>query len=131
MFFALRETAFIATLDERISALMNCPVENGEGLQVLRYFGPGAKRTHPTSTSSCRRILRTGSQSRRSGQRISSLVIYLNEVAGGGETVFPEIGLSGSCQKWAMRYISEIRQQHAPKVDPEIRACRRCSACWR
>jgi prolyl 4-hydroxylase len=30
----------------------------------------------------------------RSGQRVSSLVIYLNHVASGGETVFPEIGLS-------------------------------------
>jgi len=43
MFFRLQETQFIATLDKRISEVMNCPIENGEGLQVLRY-GPGAKR---------------------------------------------------------------------------------------
>src|SRR6202000_1535899 len=33
MFFRLREDPFIASLDERVSAVMNCAVENGEGLQ--------------------------------------------------------------------------------------------------
>jgi prolyl 4-hydroxylase len=28
------------------------------------------------------------------GQRVATLVIYLNEVAGGGDTVFPRIGLA-------------------------------------
>jgi len=30
----------------------------------------------------------------RSGQRVSTLVVYLNDVEEGGETYFPEIGLS-------------------------------------
>lgn len=97
MFFGLRETPFIAMLDQRISELMNCPVENGEGLQVLRY-GPNAKNTPhfdfllPSNQANRESI-------RRSGQRISSLVIYLNDVVAGGETVFPEIGLSVSPKK--------------------------------
>ena len=92
MFFHLNETPFIANLDRRISALMNCPVENGEGLQVLRY-GPRAKNTphfdflipsNPANKASLA----------RSGQRISTMVIYLNQVERGGETVFPEVGLA-------------------------------------
>ncbi len=94
MFFRLQETPFIATLDHRISQIMNSPVENGEGLQVLHY-GVGAQSmphfdflipSNPTNKESLA----------RSGQRISSLVIYLNDVVAGGETFFPEVGLSVS-----------------------------------
>ena len=97
MFFAVQENEFIAKLDRRIAELMNCPIEHGEGLQVLRY-GPGAKNTPhydflvPSNAANRDSIT-------RSGQRISTLVIYLNDVASGGETIFPEIGLSVSPKK--------------------------------
>ena len=97
MFFALQETPFIANLDRRIAEVMNCPVEHGEGLHVLHY-GPGAKSTPhvdflvPSNAANAASIA-------RSGQRISSLVIYLNEVGGGGETVFPEVGLAVTPKK--------------------------------
>jgi prolyl 4-hydroxylase len=92
MFFLPGETALIARLDRRISQLMNGPEENGEGLQVLRY-GPGGHTaahfdflipSNPTNEASLQ----------RSGQRVSTLMVYLNDVAQGGETVFPEVGLS-------------------------------------
>ena len=91
-FFRLRENPFIAQLDERISALMNCPLENGEGLQVLRYGPGGQVRPHfdflvPSNSTNAESIA-------RSGQRLSTLIVYLNDVLEGGETVFPEIGLS-------------------------------------
>jgi len=91
MFFRLAETPFIERIDRRISALMNLPMEFGEGLQVLRY-GPAAKTTPHfdflvPSTQASRDSLQ------RSGQRVSTLVAYLNEVGEGGETVFPEAGL--------------------------------------
>jgi prolyl 4-hydroxylase len=92
MFFRLGETALVARLDERISALMNCPVENGEGLQVLRYGTGGHTAPHfdfkiPSNATNSESIA-------RSGQRLSTLIIYLNDVAQGGETVFPVVGLS-------------------------------------
>ena len=92
MFFRLREDPFITQLDERLSAIMNCPVENGEGLQVLRYGPGGQVRPHfdflvPSNSANSESIA-------RSGQRLSTLIVYLNDVAEGGETVFPEIGLS-------------------------------------
>jgi len=92
MFFRLRENPFIAALDERLSALMSGPAENSEGLQVLRYGPGGQYPPHfdflvPSNPASARSI-------ERSGQRISTLIVYLNDVLEGGETVFPEAGLS-------------------------------------
>jgi prolyl 4-hydroxylase len=92
MFFALGETPFIAALDARFSRIMNSPIDHGEGLQVLRY-GPGTRSTPhfdflvPGNAANEQSL-------RRSGQRISSLVAYLNDVPGGGETTFPHLGLS-------------------------------------
>ena len=92
MFFRLEESSFISRLDQRIARLMNAPVENGEGLQVLRY-GPGGHSaphfdfllpSNPANEASLA----------RSGQRMSTLIVYLNDVDQGGATAFPEIGLS-------------------------------------
>lgn len=92
MFFRPMEDLFIAGLDQRLAALMNSPMENGEGLQVLRYGPGGQYPPHfdfliPSNAASSASIS-------RSGQRISTLIVYLNDVAEGGATVFPEIGLS-------------------------------------
>jgi prolyl 4-hydroxylase len=92
MFFLPGETPLIAALDTRFAQLMNLPIDHGEGLQVLRY-GPGTRSTPhfdflvPRNEASERSL-------RRSGQRVSSLVVYLNDVAGGGETAFPHAALS-------------------------------------
>jgi prolyl 4-hydroxylase len=92
MFFRLRENPFIARLDERLAAIMNGPTENGEGLQVLRY-GPGGQ--YPPHFDFLDPATAGGAQSiARSGQRIGTLIVYLNDVIAGGETVFPEAGLS-------------------------------------
>jgi prolyl 4-hydroxylase len=92
MFFRLRENSFIARLDERLAAIMNGPTENGEGLQVLRY-SPGGR--YPPHFDFRNPATAGGAQSiARSGQRISTLIVYLNDVIAGGETVFPEAGLS-------------------------------------
>jgi prolyl 4-hydroxylase len=92
MFFRLEESPLISRLDRRISELMNTPIHNGEGLQVLRY-APGTQSTPhfdflPPANPANQRSLA------RSGQRVSSLVIYLNDVSDGGETIFPELALT-------------------------------------
>jgi prolyl 4-hydroxylase len=79
-----------ARIEARIAALLDWPVENGEGLQVLRY-GPGAEyRPHydyfDPSRPGTSKILARG------GQRVASLVMYLNTPARGGATTFPDVG---------------------------------------
>jgi len=91
MFFSRGENELVARLEARIAALVQWPVENGEGLQVLRYR-PGAEyKAHydyfdPAQPG-------TASVLRRGGQRLASLVIYLNTPLRGGATTFPDIGL--------------------------------------
>ncbi len=90
MFFRREENDFIARLDRRLSALMNLPPENGEGLQVLHYPTGAGSEPHydylaPTNAANRESIM-------RSGQRVSTLVTYLNDVPAGGQTVFPRLG---------------------------------------
>lgn len=81
-------TALVRRIEARIAALLDWPVENGEAMQVLRY-GPGAQyRPHhdyfdPAWPGSTKQIA-------RGGQRVASLVMYLNTPARGGATTFPE-----------------------------------------
>jgi len=94
MFFQRAETPFIAMLEQRFADIMNCPLENGEGLQVLHYPSGAASDAHFDFLLPSNPANRASLE--RSGQRISSLVLYLNEVEGGGETVFPRIDLAVS-----------------------------------
>lgn len=91
MFFRRGESPLIQRIEARLSRLLHWPVENGEGLQVLRY-GPGAEyKPHydyfDPNASGTSRILERG------GQRVATLVMYLNEPLRGGGTTFPDIGL--------------------------------------
>jgi len=91
MFFERGEHAVCQRLEARIAALLQWPVENGEGLQVLRYR-PGAEyKPHydyfdPAHSG-------TPSILARGGQRVASLVMYLNTPVKGGSTVFPDVKL--------------------------------------
>jgi len=91
MFFDRGEHAVCARLEARIAALMSWPIENGEGLQVLRY-GPGAEyKPHydyfdPQQPG-------TPTILKRGGQRVASLVCYLNTPTLGGATTFPDVQL--------------------------------------
>jgi prolyl 4-hydroxylase len=91
MFFERGESPLIARIEQRIAELVNWPVERGEGVQILRYR-PGAEYKphhdyfdprHPGTP----RILERG------GQRVGTVVMYLNDPEGGGATTFPDIGL--------------------------------------
>lgn len=94
MFFGRGEQALCQRVEARIAALLNWPVEHGEGLQILRY-APGAEyKPHydyfDPSQSGTPSILRRG------GQRVGTLVMYLNTPAAGGATIFPDVGFEVS-----------------------------------
>ncbi|HEX7814110.1 2OG-Fe(II) oxygenase [Dyella sp.] len=100
--FVVNADPFIARLDRRISEALNWPVDHGEGLQVLHYLEGGEYKPHfdqfAYNDPGSHHHLAQG------GQRISTLVMYLNDVEAGGSTVFPEIGLEVMPRKGAAVY---------------------------
>ncbi|HEY5634761.1 MAG TPA: 2OG-Fe(II) oxygenase [Burkholderiaceae bacterium] len=90
--FERGENAIVQRIEQRIAALTGLPVENGEPLQILHYGTGGQYLPHhdyfdPADPG-------TAEQVRHGGQRVATVVIYLNDVAEGGETAFPELELT-------------------------------------
>jgi prolyl 4-hydroxylase len=92
MFFRLGETSLITRLEARIAELTGLPVENGEGLQLLHYEAAAESTPHVDYLVAANPANRESIG--RSGQRVGTLLMYLNDVEGGGETVFPQLGWS-------------------------------------
>lgn len=114
MFFRLEENELVARIDRRVSSLMGLPVENGEGLQVLRYPPGAASMPHydflmPTNEHNRASIA-------RSGQRVATMVMYLNDVEEGGETVFPEAGFATSPRRGSALWFEYCNA--AAQLDP-------------
>jgi prolyl 4-hydroxylase len=108
------EDAFIERMDRRIASLMNWPVENGEGLQILHYGTTGEYRPHfdyfpPDQPGSA-------VHTAQGGQRVATLVIYLNDVSDGGETIFPEAGMSVAARQGGAVYFRYMNGQR--QLDP-------------
>ncbi|WP_225781298.1 2OG-Fe(II) oxygenase [Xenophilus sp. Marseille-Q4582] len=91
MFFERGENALVARIEARIATLLNWPLDHGEGLQILRY-SPGAQYK-PHYDYFDPREPGTPTILRRGGQRVGTLVMYLQEPEAGGATTFPDIGL--------------------------------------
>jgi len=105
MFFKEEENPFIHRIEKRISELMNVPIEHAEGLQVLNY-GPGQEyKAHYDFF---------GQNSPSAGNnRISTLIIYLNDVEEGGETVFPLLQLAVKPKRGSALYFEYFYRQQA------------------
>lgn len=114
MFFARGETALVGRIERRIAALLRWPLERGEGLQVLRYRPGNEYRAHhdyfdpaqPGTTS----VLQRG------GQRVGTLLMYLNTPAGGGATHFPDAGLEVQPVKGHALFFSYDRPHAATRT---------------
>jgi prolyl 4-hydroxylase len=91
-YFQRSENEFVERLERRIAELMNWPVERGEGIQVLHYQTAAEYRPHfdyfpPQDPGSAAHMV-------QGGQRVATLVMYLNDVTEGGGTSFPNVGLT-------------------------------------
>jgi prolyl 4-hydroxylase len=114
MFFERGENEVVRRVEQRIATLLRWPVEFGEGLQVLRY-APGAQyRPHydyfdPIEPG-------TPSILRRGGQRVATLVMYLQEPEQGGATTFPDIGLEVAPKRGTAVFFSYDRPDPATRT---------------
>ena len=91
MFFGREENELCARIEARIARLLDWPLVNGEGLQVLHYL-PGAEyKPHhdyfdPAKSGTPSIVV-------RGGQRVGTVVMYLNAPEKGGGTTFPDVAL--------------------------------------
>ena len=114
MFFTRGENPFVERVEARIGRLLNWPVEFGEGLQILRY-SPGAQyRPHydyfdPAEPG-------TPTILRRGGQRLATLVMYLQEPQQGGATTFPDVGLEVAPRRGTAVFFSYDRPEPATRT---------------
>jgi prolyl 4-hydroxylase len=114
MFFGRGEDPFIEGLERRIASLMNWPVEHGEGFQILNYQVGAEYRAHfdyfpPQQAGSA-------VHTARSGNRVATLVLYLNDVPGGGETFFPDADISVEARQGCAVYFRYMNAQR--QLDP-------------
>jgi prolyl 4-hydroxylase len=76
----------IHSIIERICNIVNYPIENVEPIQVVKYDSDGYYNAHydscPDNNDFCRSFVANG------GQRVITVVIYLNDDFSGGHTTF-------------------------------------------
>jgi len=111
-------TPVVAGVERRIAALCDWPVERGEGFQILRYE-PGQeylphydwfKDPRTGASESALRADALGSRVATWGQRVATLLLYLNDVPEGGATTFPRLGLSVQPKKGSVLYFANLTE---------------------
>lgn len=102
----LPEDDITTRIEKRLAHIMNVPVEHGEGLHILNYKQGQEYKAHYDYFKS--------KVQAKNNPRISTLVLYLNDVEEGGETYFPHMNLAVSPQKGMGVYFEYFYS------DPEI-----------
>ncbi|NME06211.1 2OG-Fe(II) oxygenase [Psychrobacillus sp. BL-248-WT-3] len=104
-FIEENENAIVARVEKRISAVMNIPIEHGEGLQILQYTPGQEYKAHFDFFSSTSKAA--------NNNRISTLVMYLNDVEEGGETFFPKLNFTVTPKKGMAVYFEYFYNDQA------------------
>lgn len=104
MFFTVGETPLIERIENRLAELVGLPVIHGEGLQVLHYEPGQQYEPHydwfDPSQSGFKVLTSKG------GQRVASVIMYLNTPAGGGGTHFPNAGVTVCARRGSAVYFA-------------------------
>ncbi len=104
MFFGLGENPFIQRIEKRLADLVGIPADHGEGVQILHYQPGQQYEPHfdwfDPSQPGFATITASG------GQRIASIIIYLNTPANGGGTHFPHAGVTVTARRGAAVYFA-------------------------
>lgn len=100
MFFEESETELIKQVEKRVEAIMCIPIGHAEPLHVLHYEPGQQYKSH----------LDYFSTHRTNNNRISTLLLYLNDVEEGGETVFPALNYSVAAKKGMGLYFEYFYQ---------------------
>jgi prolyl 4-hydroxylase len=115
MYFQLGSNDAVNSVEQKIEKLTHLPIANGEGMQVLRYGIGGHFKVHcdwfDPRYSGSEALLRTG------GQRIATVILYLNDVKAGGETFFPRINLRVQPKQGTALFWWNVDEQGNPDIN--------------
>jgi prolyl 4-hydroxylase len=112
--FMNAETPLIDLLEMRVAALTGIPRENQEPLQILHYGIGGEYEPHYDYFSED--SIGEAKQLKNGGQRVATLVMYLNDVEAGGATLFPQLGIETKPRKGCAVYFENVTEQG--EIDP-------------
>lgn len=90
--FERAETSWVKRIEERIASVLGVNVDQAERMQFLRYGVGQEYEPHFDFFQPCEpgglHLLQSG------GQRVATVILYLNDVYKGGATVFPNLDIS-------------------------------------
>ena len=114
MFFQRGENELVRRIETRIAHLLDWPMENGEGLQILHYTPGTEYKPHydyfdPNEPG-------TPTILRRGGQRVATIVMYLSEPEKGGGTTFPDIHMEVAPKRGNAVFFSYERPHPSTKT---------------
>lgn len=101
----LEENEAVTSIERRIASIMNIPVEHGEGLHILNYTVGQEYKAHYDFFAE--------HSAAANNNRISTLVMYLNDVEEGGETFFPKLNITVSPRKGMAVYFEYFYQDES------------------
>lgn len=102
----------VIEIENRLSKLFGFAINQQEAIQILHYQVGGEYRPHydffPPADSGSQQAIA------QAGQRLATLIMYLNTPAQGGTTDLPNIGLSVTAKKGSAIYFENIAQNGLP-----------------
>lgn len=90
-YFRKKQSALIAAIEKRCQQWTGFPEINGEFIQVMRYRKGGEYRSHHDYFDP--KVPSFSEQFLDGGQRIATILLYLNDVKSGGATEFTDLGV--------------------------------------
>jgi prolyl 4-hydroxylase len=93
-----RDDPVASKIIQRVCDIIEYPIENAEDLQVVKYEPGGFYKDHHDSCCDEGEFCKTFSE--KSGQRVLTMLIYLNDDFTGGSTTFKNLDLDVKPEKY-------------------------------
>jgi prolyl 4-hydroxylase len=92
------QDAVVARIERRIGLVTHLPPDRGEALQVLHYSAANAGRYEPHLDTFKDPV---NARAENGGQRVATVLLYLETPVEGGETVFPKAAAKAAGRGWS------------------------------
>ena len=114
---------------KKASGFTHLPFENAEDLQVVKYDQDGFYKEHHDACCEnneyCKEFLKRG------GQRLATIVIYLNDDFEGGGTQFPNIGKTFKPKKYSgLLFFNNCNKESIHQGTPVIKGSKYICNIW-